>query len=84
MHYYREMSALGDIPQSDYSSLDSGSFSGKIQTVSIPFCVVHAMGWLPFAHKWEWMSDVAMSFVHAVDDDHQAKQATAASQEARV
>jgi len=42
-HYYRSMSALGDIPVEEYEQNDDANGKGAIQTVSIPFCVVHAL-----------------------------------------
>jgi predicted alpha/beta-fold hydrolase len=37
MHYYSEMSAMGDIP------LDSPTSPGRIANVSIPLCILHAL-----------------------------------------
>eukprot|EP00536_Pseudo-nitzschia_multiseries_P009244 jgi/Psemu1/200246/e_gw1.253.58.1 len=46
-HYYREMSALGDIPHDPSTGLPPADANernlGKIQSVSIPFLVVHAL-----------------------------------------
>jgi len=42
-HYYRDMSALGDIPHDpDTDELMDANRSGKIHDVSVPFLVVHA------------------------------------------
>jgi predicted alpha/beta-fold hydrolase len=41
-HYYSEMSALGDIPHTPDGLLQENN-TGKIHTVSIPFCVVQAL-----------------------------------------
>ena len=111
LHYYREMSALGDIPHMQDGLLEPNN-TGKIHTVSIPLCLVQALddplvtwkatvsnkgfmhpenlvlsgsgnvmvlltkagghvGWplgdIPSMNNWKWMSDVVMSFAHAVD-----------------
>jgi predicted alpha/beta-fold hydrolase len=111
-HYYREMSALGDIDH-DHDGTVPMNNDGKIHNVSIPLVIVHAfddplvtwrstcqnigfmhpenlvksgsgylmllltksgghvgwpLGWLPQKHKWEWMSDVAMSFASALSE----------------
>jgi hypothetical protein len=47
-HYYREMSALGDIPHDDDDDdnddkLPTEYSGGKIHTVSIPLLIVHAL-----------------------------------------
>lgn len=118
-HYYESMSALGDIPHTpEPEDLLTATATGKINTVSIPFAVVHALddplitwrtvannegpmhpnnltrtgsgnlmilltrsgghvGWplgsVPLLDKWRWMSDVAMSFAHAVDRANRAR-----------
>jgi predicted alpha/beta-fold hydrolase len=41
VHYYREMSALGDIPLEAYDG-HSLPENARIHNVAIPFCVVHA------------------------------------------
>ena len=42
-HYYREMSALGDMPDTaDHMSVIPDS-KGAVHNVAIPLCVVHAM-----------------------------------------
>lgn len=40
--FYAAMSALGDIPQHDYFKNNS-NIHGKIDNVSIPLCVMHAL-----------------------------------------
>lgn len=37
VHYYSEMSAMGDVPRG------ADSISGRIQDISIPLCLLHAL-----------------------------------------
>lgn len=56
-HYYSDMSGLGDIPMEEHSS-SSPKTTGRIDQLSIPFCVVvrlvvstsmHTI-WVPVSH----------------------------------
>lgn len=47
VHYYAEMSAMGDAKLGDVDAKDSNGsdddFVGRIEDVSVPFCVLHAL-----------------------------------------
>ncbi len=116
IHYYSEMSLLGDISLDDYYnetllSTKSVGKGARVHNVSIPLLVIHALddplitwrtvaanrgflhpssltqtgtgnlfllltkagghvgwplGWMPQAHGWKWMNNVAKDFVEAV------------------
>ena len=44
-HYYSEMSLLGDIPMNEHNS-DNQKTKGRVDQISIPFCVVVRFGML--------------------------------------
>eukprot|EP00537_Pseudo-nitzschia_pungens_P008289 CAMPEP_0172364926 /NCGR_PEP_ID=MMETSP1060-20121228/7948_1 /TAXON_ID=37318 /ORGANISM="Pseudo-nitzschia pungens, Strain cf. cingulata" /LENGTH=678 /DNA_ID=CAMNT_0013088057 /DNA_START=36 /DNA_END=2072 /DNA_ORIENTATION=+ len=68
-HYYREMSALGDIPHDPFTGKPNDTNEkqlGKIHTVSIPFLVVHALDdplvtWRATVHNEGFMSPQNLS-----------------------